>query len=93
MSLPMKSLMLTYFKDGNEIWDYEMVNRMMREFGKTSEYWKFQYRFWLMEFLGCGLIVDVDYAEDDGSKFKTGNILSKYKITPLGLQRIESMLE
>ncbi|MBE6517943.1 MAG: hypothetical protein E7Z70_00115 [Thermoplasmata archaeon] len=93
MSLPLKSVMLTYLKDGEAHWDYELVERLMNESGKNSEYWKFQFRFWLMEFLGCGLITDVGYEEDDGTKFKAENVLSKYKITDLGLQRIETMLE
>jgi len=92
MSLPMKSILLTYLQDGKEYWDYELVDRLMAETGNNSDYWKWQFRFWLMEFLGCGLVVDVDYAEDDGSKFKTGNVLSRYKITELGLQRINTML-
>ena len=93
MSLPMKSELLTYLKDGKQYWDYELVDRLMKENGKDTEYWKFQFRFWLMEFQGCGLITDVEYAEDDGSKFREGNVLMKYVITDLGLERISSMLE
>ena len=93
MALPMKSELLTYMKDGKGYWDYELVDRLMNETGKNTDYWKFQFRFWLMEFLGCGLIKDVEYSEDDGSKFTQGNILMKYEITDLGLERIRTMLE
>ena len=93
MSLPMKSIMLYYFKDQAEHWDYELVDRLMNETGKNSEFWKWQFRFWLMEFLSCGLLQDTEYSADDGSHFREGNVLSRYKITELGLQRIETMLE
>ena len=93
MAIPMKSLLLYFFKDQAEHWDYEMVDKLMAETGKNSDYWKWQFRFWLMEFMGCGLIQDVAYAADDGTHFKDGNVLSKYKITELGLQRIDTMLE
>lgn len=93
MSLPMKSELLTYLKGGEAQWDYDLVERLMKQESKTSDYWKFQFRFWLMEFLGCGLITDVDHAADDGSKFAEGNVLLKYQITPLGEERIRTMLE
>ena len=89
----MKSELLIKIQKEGPCWDYDLVDSLLKEEGKTGDYWKFQFRFWLMEFLGVGLIKDVEYAPDDGSHFSEGNVLMKYEITDLGLQRIHEMLE
>ncbi len=93
MDLPYKSEILTLFKVDREMWEYEAIEKLMKKNRVSSEYWRWNSRFWLMELSVAGLIVVVDTSEDDGSHFAKGKVLSKYKLTERGLQTIETMLE
>lgn len=93
MSLPLKSDLLKSFKDRNEQWEYDAISDLMKAHGLTSDYWKYNARFWLMELQSCGLVEPCDQTVDDGSHFAEGRIITKYKVTQGGLDRIASMLE
>ncbi|MDD3987328.1 MAG: hypothetical protein PHF28_06285 [Candidatus Methanomethylophilaceae archaeon] len=93
MDLPYKSEILKLFKEDREMWEYDAVAKLMDKNRISSDYWKWNARFWLMELSVAGFLVVVDTAEDDGAHFSKGKVLSKYKLTERGLQTIETMLE
>ena len=93
MSLPYKSLLLKSFKEKNEQWEYDAVKDLMASCNLNSDYWKYNARFWLMELQTCGLIEIVEQDIDDGTHYSEGRILTKYKVTGMGLDRIQNMLE
>lgn len=92
MKLPMKSLLLKSFKEKDQ-WEQDAINDLMVEEGLTSDYWKWNARFWLAEMQSCGLLKPIEQTMDDGHFFEEGKVLTKYKLTPRGMDCIESMLE
>lgn len=93
MDLPLKSELLKSFEDKHEQWEYDAIGDLMTENSLSSDYWKYNARFWLMELQSCGLVEPCEQEVDDGSHFAKGRILTKYRVTQGGLDRIEGMLE
>lgn len=93
MTLPLKSQLLKSFKIKGEQWDCDAIKDLMAKNNLSSDYWKYNMRFWLMELQSCGLVESIDESIDDGSFFEAGKLRTKYRLTEGGLQRIEMMLE
>lgn len=90
--LPMKSRLLMSF-EGHDMWDYEAVEPLLKEEGKSdSDYWRMTARFWLAELSINGLLEVLEEDVDDGSHFAPNKTIAKYRLTEYGLQVIDSML-
>jgi hypothetical protein len=93
-NLPMKSRLLKAFKGTDGIWDHEAVESILASEGKSkSEHWRMTARFWLMEMAGGGLIESVEEAIGVNSYFGHRKVQYRYKLTDLGKNRVETMLE
>lgn len=91
--LPMKSRLVQLLYQQKEAWDYELIGKLLPEYGKNSDYWKWMARFWMTE-LSCGGIFSiVDAKADDGSRFAKGKVLYRYSISDFGKSRVEELLE
>jgi len=93
MDLPMKSLLLKSFINNEEMWEQDAVSNFIENQKKKSDYWKWTFRFWLLELSVAGFLTVIDMELDDGSHFEKGKVLSKYKLTERGKQVIIEMLE
>lgn len=91
--LTMKSALVKLYKDEGPMWDYEAVDRIAKEYGCDTEYWKFVLRFSLIELAGGGLLEAMEEELDDGTHFKADSVVMKYQITDFGCMRVESLLE
>ncbi|WP_406655822.1 hypothetical protein V7O62_08400 [Methanolobus sp. ZRKC2] len=91
--LPMKSRLVQILSEQKEAWDYELVTKLLAEYGKSGDYWKWMARFWMAE-LSCGGIFNiVDIAADDGKHFESGKVLYRYNLTDFGKARVSELLE
>ncbi|MCQ6963790.1 hypothetical protein PV02_12070 [Methanolobus chelungpuianus] len=89
----MKTRLIQLLNEGGESWDYELIDKLLAEYGKSGDYWKWMVRFWMVE-LSCGGIFNIVKAEaDDGSHFAKGKVLYRYDISDFGKARIEELLE
>jgi hypothetical protein len=93
VDLPLKSVLLKQFKEEPEQWDYEAIAVLLKKYGIDRPYWRLTARLWMAEMATCGLMDVVEQDIDDGTHFGEGKVLTKYRLTPLGTQRIETMLE
>ncbi len=89
-----KSKLLLLYKNGDDIWDYDAVQRVLMDVGKDANgIWKWYCRTYLIEMQTNALLVETDYALDDGSHFEEGKVLKRYRITDFGKRTVHSMLE
>jgi hypothetical protein len=90
--LPMKSRLVQILSEQKEAWDYELITKLLAEYGKSGDYWKWMARFWMAE-LSCGGIFSiVDVAADDGKRFEKGKVLYRYSLTDFGQARVNELL-
>lgn len=70
---------------GEDMWNYEVVERISSERNQTSRFMKDSFNFDLIEVMAAGFIEPVQSEVDtDGSKLGEGRLLTKYRITDLG---------
>ncbi len=75
------------------MWDHQAVSKLLSEEGLSSEYWKLVARAWLKEMAGGGIIESVEESINQGSYFGKDKVEYRYRITPLGKARVQTMLE
>ncbi|OPY19618.1 MAG: hypothetical protein A4E24_01563 [Methanomethylovorans sp. PtaU1.Bin093] len=90
--LPMKSRLAQILYEQKEAWDYELISKLLSEYGKSGDYWKWMARFWMAEFSCGGIFNIVDVAADDGKHFAKGKVLYRYNLTDFGKARINELL-
>lgn len=77
------------YHDGDEIWDYDAVDTIVKEYGCDTEYNRLCLRFGLMELATGGMLECVEEQIDEKPYFKKDSVVCKYKITEFGLDRIK----
>lgn len=88
--LPLKSRLVMEFLDG-DMWEMEAIDRLLKDEGTDSEYWKFNARFWMIEMAGSGLLKAIDERIDD-EYYGMEKVVFRYTLTNLGRERIEKLL-
>ncbi len=91
MKYPMKAFLLKGFAGKEEMWEYEVFGYMSDEYGEDMSVWKDNIRYWLMEYEVGGMLELTDAAPDT-SGYYPGRLAHKYRLTPEGRSRIETML-
>lgn len=88
--LHLKGFILCLLKDNaTGLWDYEIVDRMMKEYNRKGAYWKAEVRVTLTDLLSGALIKKEEDALDDGKHFAPDKLLMKVRLTPFGEQRMK----
>lgn len=88
-SLHLKGLILRILKSAPEgLWDYEIMQRALAILGHSSAYWKGEVRVTLTDLYSGALIEELEDDLDKGSYFGAGKILVKFKLSPLGRERV-----
>jgi len=82
---PVKFRVLEILSDGAEMWNYEIVDKLSKEYRMTSQYERNSLNFDLVEICTSGFIEGIDESVDtDGSKLGSGRLLMKYRISEIG---------
>jgi len=90
---PVKFRILELLADGEELWNYEIVNTLMTEYNGKSNFQRDSFNFDLVEVAASGFIVSVDSKiDEDGSLLREGTLLSKYKITAIGKGQYDDLV-
>ena len=89
--LATKSQLIVELNKAGEMWDYELVDKVLGERNMLSDYWRNNARFWCTELSGMMVFEDIDLEVD--SSHWNGRIAHKYKISPYGQQMCEKMLK
>ncbi|WP_440951470.1 hypothetical protein [Methanococcoides sp. FTZ1] len=92
-TLPMKTRLVQILYETGEGWDYELISKLLAEYGKSGDYWKWMARFWMTELTAGGIFTVKDVAADDGSHFASGKVLYQYEMSDFGKARVKELLE
>ncbi|MBE6527189.1 MAG: hypothetical protein E7Z63_05415 [Thermoplasmata archaeon] len=92
MHLPLKTLLLKYFLNGDE-WEDVAIESIMKSEGIDSDQWRWNFHFWVGEFTTGGLLEAVDHDVYAEGTFAAGKIKAKLKLTEYGRAALEPAME
>jgi len=72
-----------------EMWDYEVVEAVMAEYGVSGEYWFGTVRLTLTDLYSGGLLNEVTTTVDPDKSFGQEKVLVKYALNDFGRTRME----
>jgi len=88
MKVHKKGYLLIELSKTDSIWDYELVNRALKEYRRHGSIWINTFRVALDELAAAGLINSTDKKLDDGSHVGPEKVLFKYHLTEFGRTRM-----
>ncbi|GAB4297404.1 MAG: hypothetical protein Kow0058_14200 [Roseovarius sp.] len=88
--LHMKGFILALLAAAGErgLWDYEIMQALVRRYRRDSAYWRGELRITLTDLHSGALIDELEDALDDGRHFGPDRILMRFRISPFGHQRL-----
>lgn len=84
-----KGRILQHLADSPMLWDYQIADLILKEYGLSGDYWKGTVRVSLADLFSCGLIDSVEEAIDDGRHFGCEKVLFRYRLTDFGRTRMQ----
>jgi len=70
------------------LWDYEIAQRLMGEYGKSGAYWKGNIRLMLADLYSTGIVIRVEQSQDSKAFFGPRKVLHKYALSEFGKTRV-----
>ncbi|MCR6545668.1 hypothetical protein [Dehalobacterium formicoaceticum] len=70
------------------IWDYEVAEKILLEYGLNGAYWKGTVRVTLTDLFSSGLIDSLEEKLDEGQHFGPDKVLFKFRMTDFGVSRL-----
>ena len=70
------------------IWDWQVTNLILAEYGLAGAYWRGNTRVTLTDLFSSGIIESVEEKIDDQGYFGIGRILFKFRLNDFGRQRM-----
>ena len=87
--LHMKGFILQLFEAAPDgLWDYEVMERVLDEYGHEGRYWRGEVRVTLTDLYSSAIIEEIEDGLDDGRYFGKGRVLVKFRLTPNGRRRM-----
>ncbi|WP_415055198.1 hypothetical protein [Halopseudomonas sp.] len=70
------------------IWDWQITDVLMGEYGLSGPYWRGNTRVTLTDLFSSGIIESVEEKLDDQAYFGAGRVLFKFRLNDFGRQRM-----
>ncbi|MEJ6080742.1 hypothetical protein MT391_19745 [Vibrio sp. 1-Bac 57] len=70
------------------IWDWEVTDAVMKEYGLNGAYWRGTTRVTLADLFSSGIIESVEEQLDEQAYFGEGRVLFKFRLNDFGRQRM-----
>jgi len=88
--LHMKGRILQLINDRQDIgiWDWQVTDALMSEYGLSGAYWRGTTRVTLADLFSSGIIESVEEQLDEQAYFGAGRVLFKFRLTDFGRQRM-----
>jgi hypothetical protein len=88
--LHMKGRILQLINDRQDIgiWDWQICDAVMSEYGRSGAYWRGTTRVTLADLFSSGIIESVEEQLDDQAYFGAGRVLFKFRLNDFGRQRM-----
>jgi len=84
-----KGRILQQLNEAPLLWDYQIADMILKEYGLSGDYWKGTVRVSLADLFSCGLIESVEEAIDDGKHFGCDKVLFRYRLSDFGKVRMQ----
>tara|TARA_R110001599_G_scaffold3464_3_gene19052 strand:- start:3229 stop:3510 length:282 start_codon:yes stop_codon:yes gene_type:complete len=86
----MKGRILQLINEWQEegIWDWQVTDALMGEYGLSGAYWRGNTRVTLTDLFSSGIIESVEETLDDQAYFGLGRVLFKFRLNDFGRQRM-----
>ena len=84
----MKGRMLQLLAERGPMWDYEIADEVMGEFGVTGNYWVGTVRLTLTDLFSSGLIEEVETTVDPTKSGGEEKLLFKFGLNDFGRSRM-----
>ncbi len=88
---PIKFRLLEILEEGGEMWNYEIVPKLMGEYNMKSHHEQQMVNYDLIEMVSAGFLNEGESVIDEEGKFNKGHLLTKYSITPLGIATVDDL--
>lgn len=90
---PIKFRLLEIVENAGEIWNYEAVRKIQSEYPPmgSDNFFRDLINYDMTELQTSGFLVCVDNEIDTEGTFRKGALLSKYKMTQLGINQLRSL--
>ncbi|MGD9779998.1 hypothetical protein [Methanomethylovorans sp.] len=88
---PIKFRMLELFSDEQPHWNYEIVQKIQKEYNLTGDFYRDSINFDLIELASGGMLKGIESKVDDEGIYKKGFLLHKYAITDFGKIRASNV--
>lgn len=86
--LHMKGYMLQVLARSGAMWDYEVADEVMREFGLSGEYWYGTVRLTLTDLYSGGLLDELEATIDPEKSLGQEKVLFRYQLNDFGRERM-----
>jgi len=70
------------------IWDWQVADALLAEYGLSGAYWRGNTRVTLTDLFSSGIIESVEETLDDRAYFGKGRVLFKFRLNDFGRQRM-----
>jgi hypothetical protein len=84
----MKGRLLQILEAEGAMWDYDLAERMLTEYGQEGEYWYGTIRVTLTDLYSGGLLEVLEEALDPEKSYGKEKVLFKFGLTEFGRQRM-----
>lgn len=88
---PIKFRILELFNDDQPHWNYEIVEKIQKEYNLVGDFQRDSINFDIIELASGGMLKDVESKVDDEGIYKKGFLLHKYVITDFGKVRASNI--
>lgn len=86
-SLHIKGFMLVLLYQHGEMWDYDVADLVMREYGYQGDYWYGTVRLTLTDLYSGGLLDEIDTKVDSNKSYGVERVLFKFALSDFGRER------
>lgn len=86
--LHMKGYMLQLLAGRGQLWDYEIAEDVMREYGLSGEYWFGTVRLTLTDLFSGGLIEEIETKVDPDHSLGVEKVLFRFALNDFGRLRM-----
>lgn len=84
----LKGHMLQLMERGGPLWDYEIADAVMTEYGLSGDYWYGTVRLTLTDLFSAGLIEEIETTVDPEKSFGAEKLLFKFALSDFGRDRM-----
>lgn len=88
MKLPQKGFLLVTLYQSRNLWDFELINLAIAEYGLKGNYWINHFSIALDELASAGLITRIGHRLDDGEAITKDRLLFEFALSDFGKQRM-----